>query len=428
MKKFMIFLLLLVGITSLAGCGTKKKAGEITVWWPGGTDSEAAINAAKAQYEIDNPGITIRVVPQQTTNFAMDYTMSLMGNDYPDLVYVDHVFVQQLAALGYIANLSDAGFDNEKSKFIDSLWGPNTYVGDLYAVPFSANVLATVYNKTLISTVLGREMTQDDVPTTFTELEAISAKIIAYNTANNLKGDDAYIPYTIPAGNNSQSFSAMAFISLASRSGSTIMSSDLRTMNLEAAGCVNAATKIYEFGQKGYSTSSFEEGKFEQGRVAFIEMGPWKMREYERIGETNRIDFGYAPIIKMTETGNNNSALGLFSLVVTEQSINKEITIEFAKYLGTNDELLLLHNKGQNLMPTTKTSLADEFYDTKVWPIYKEQLNHIIERPGSPEWATIEKTIAEFVTALLDGSREPEYLEDLNYVIQIALDEFYSNL
>ena len=132
----------------------------LTIWWPGGsTTTEAAIKAAKEKYEADHPGVTINIEFQSTADFYSSYTMALMGKNFPDVAYVDHVFVQRLAFDGLIANQSDLGLDSLKDQYIDSLWAANLWEGDLYALPMSANILASVYNKALLSKVLGREFT-----------------------------------------------------------------------------------------------------------------------------------------------------------------------------------------------------------------------------------------------------------------------------
>lgn len=428
MKKIIAGIIIAFTLIVLVGCvgSGSKKEGEIVVWWPGGSEAEsAAIYKAKELYEQENEGVTIRIVPQSTTNFYMNYSLSLGGGDYPDVAYVDHVYVQRLMDDGSIANLSDLGFDSLKDTFIDSLWAPNTYEGKLYALPMSANTLVMVYNKTLLETVLAETFTDNHLPKTYDEFKVLAQKILDYNESNNLTGDSQYYPITIPAGTSHESMSSMTFLSYTAREGGKIMSDDLRTATLNSEYGLRAAEKIKELASLGYTTNVFSEGRFEAGLIGFIEMGPWKITEYERIGEARNIEFGYAPLFPFVSGGSNASTLGLYSLVVTEKSINKEIAADFIKFVTTSDELQLLHNTKQNLMPSTKSAIEDEFYNTQVWEIFKDQLNNIVARPGTPIWATIEKDLGEFVTALISGSREPDYLNSLNYVIQQSLDELY---
>lgn len=426
MKKSIIAIVMLLFVFTLVACGSPRQEGVLTIWWPGGSPAErAAIDRAKELYEDENPEVTINIVPQATSNFYMDYMISLNGNNYPDIAYVDHVYIQQLVYNEALADLSAYGIEDIQDTFIESLWAPNTYEGSVYALPFSANVLTTVYNKTLLETVLGRALEASDIPDTYDDLLEISALIMQYNIDNGLTGDNAYTPYTIPAGNTNESMGAMAFLSYVAREGGQIISDDLKTMQLDQPAALAAATKIKEIGDNNYSNAYFEEGRFEAGRIGFIEMGPWKMHEYERIGEQRSIEFGYAPIIKLNESMGRESALGLYSLVVTDQSINRDLAVDFIRFIATNDELQLLHNTAQNLMPTTKAAIEDDFYSGDIWDVYIEQLNSVVARPGSPEWSEMERQLANFVTSLLNGTRNPEYVYSLNIVLQNTLDEIY---
>jgi maltose-binding protein MalE len=249
--------------------------------------------------------------------------------------------------------------------------------------------------------------------------------VLEYNTNNGITGDDAITPYTIPAGTGNNSMGAMSYLSYVARLNGQIISDDLKTMRLNDGPSQQAATLIAQLGTEGLSPARFEEGRFESGKVAFIEMGPWKIIEYGRIAENRGIEFGFAPIVSLEEGGSRESALGLYSLVVTEKSINKDLAIEFIEFISTNDELQLLHNTAQSLMPTTKTAIENEFYSGPVWDVFTEQLNHVVARPGSPEWAEMERQLGDFMTALLNGSREPDYVTSLNFALQRTLDELY---
>ena len=436
MKRILTLILALIMLGSvlavgLTSCGGGNKGGNsdpksITVWWPGGsTTTEAAILAAKAQYEADHPGVTINIQFQSTADFYSSYTMSLMGKDFPDVAYVDHVFVQRLAFDGLIANQSELGLDSLKDQFIDSLWTPNLWEGDLYALPMSANILSTVYNKGLLSKVLGREFTEADLPSNWEEYLALGAQIEAYNVANGLTGNDKLYLTTIPAGTGAESMGAMFFLAYSARSGGTLMNSSLTEMTLATSANMDAAAKIKQLANLGYTTTTFSESKFETGKVAFIEMGPWKLTDYSRIDEaSDDIEYGYTSIMPFQNGGDVSSTLGLYSLVITQKSTKQELAADFIKYVTTDKTVQLGHNTVQNLMPTTKEAIADEYYTGDEWNVYVEQLSHCVARPGSAAWPAIEQYVAEFVTGLINGTRNVDYI----YALQAALTEKLEDL
>lgn len=444
MKKKILSLLLVVALMAtaclaLAACNdnngddNNKPGGElkgsVKIWWPGGSPTiEAAINKAKAEYEAAHEGVTIDIATQSTADFYSSYTMALMNKDnFPDIAYVDHVFVQRLAYDGLIGNLSDYGADEEKDKFIDSLWSTTQFNGGTYALPMSANVLTVAYNKALLTKVLGKEFTDADMPKNWDEYIAIGKKIEAYNTANNLTGNDKLYLTTVPAGTGNESMGAMFFMSYAARSGGRLMNDNLTAMELATEQNKSAAAKIKQLGDLGYTPTSFSESKFETGKVAFIEMGPWKLIDYSRISASQNdiCDIRYTNVFPLSSGGQTQGALGLYSLVMTKKTKNAALAADFIKYLTTSDEIQLAHNTVQNLMPTTKTAIANEYYQTAEWSVFINQLNNIVARPGSAAWPAIQRSLAEYVTQLVTGDKNgiPDQLDAIEIQLNEALED-----
>lgn len=444
MKKKILSLLLVVALIvtaclALAACNDNndddknKPGGElkgsVKIWWPGGSPTiEAAINKAKTEYEAAHEGVTIDIATQSTADFYSSYTMALMNKDnFPDIAYVDHVFVQRLAYDGLIGNLSDYGADEVKDKFIDSLWSTTQFNGGTYALPMSANVLTVAYNKALLTKVLGKEFTDADMPKNWTEYMAIGKKIEEYNTANNLTGNNKLYLTTVPAGTGNESMGAMFFMSYAARSGGRLMNDNLTAMELATEQNKSAAAKIKQLGDLGYTPTSFSESKFETGKVAFIEMGPWKLIDYSRISASQKdiCDIRYTNVFPLSSGGQTQGALGLYSLVMTKKTKNAALAADFIKYLTTSDEIQLAHNTVQNLMPTTKTAIANDYYQTAEWSVFINQLNNIVARPGSAAWPAIQRSLAEYVTQLVTGDKNgvPDQLDAIEIQLNEALED-----
>ena len=372
--------------------------------------------------------MTIDIATQSTADFYSSYTMALMNKDnFPDIAYVDHVFVQRLAYDGLIGNLSDYGADEVKDKFIDSLWSTTQFNGGTYALPMSANVLTVAYNKALLTKVLGKEFTDADMPKNWDEYIAIGKKIEEYNTANNLTGNNKLYLTTVPAGTGNESMGAMFFMSYAARSGGRLMNDNLTAMELATEQNKSAAAKIKQLGDLGYTPTSFSESKFETGKVAFIEMGPWKLIDYSRISASQKdiCDIRYTNVFPLSSGGQTQGALGLYSLVMTKKTKNAALAADFIKYLTTSDEIQLAHNTVQNLMPTTKTAIANEYYQTAEWSVFINQLNNIVARPGSAAWPAIQRSLAEYVTQLVTGDKNgvPDQLDAIEIQLNEALED-----
>lgn len=403
------------------------KEGKITIWWPGSTVEMKAIEQAKADYIEENPKVEIEIIGQSTADFYSAYMLACAGNSAPDIAYVDHVYVQMLAYYGYIANLSSAGFESLSDTFIPTLWDANFYEDSLYALPMSANILATVYNKTLIAKAQNTTTDKIVLPKNYDEFIELAKKINALNDAST--AGDPYYAVTLPAGTGNTSMASMTYLAYVNRSGGTgILSEDLKESLINTQPCMDAALKLYELGQ--YSTPTFAEAKFESGRVGFIEMGPWKMSDYEKYSKAYNWEVGYTTAIPFTDGGNSGATLGLYSLVVTNNS-NSALAADFVKFVASNDKYQLAFSTPQNLLPTTKTAIEDDYYSGDVWQVYVEQLENVVVRPGSPAWTDIESVLGTFVTNLVqrtydgeDGVRQA--CIGIHNQVTSALEDIYS--
>ena len=205
------------------------------------------------------------------------------------------------------------------------------------------------------------------------------------------------------------------------------MNDNLTAMELATEQNKSAAAKIKQLGDLGYTPTSFSESKFETGKVAFIEMGPWKLIDYSRISASQNdiCDIRYTNVFPLSSGGQTQGALGLYSLVMTKKTKNAALAADFIKYLTTSDEIQLAHNTVQNLMPTTKTAIANDYYQTAEWSVFINQLNNIVARPGSAAWPAIQRSLAEYVTQLVTGDKNgvPDQLDAIEIQLNEALED-----
>lgn len=412
-----------IALVACDGGGSSSSSGEITIWWPGSTVEMQAIEQAKEDYEAEHEGVTINIIGQSTPDFFNAYLLAMSGNSAPDIAYVDHVYVQTLAYYGYIADLSDYGHDQLESKFVPSLWEPNLYEGGLYGLPMSANVLATVYNKTLIARAQNTTVDNITLPTNYQELLELCEDIYALNDSTT--ANDPYYGITLPSGTGNTSMAAMTYLAFVDRCGGDgILSADLKTAQLATDASKDAARKLAELGQ--YAPDTFAEAKFESGKVGFIEMGPWKISDYEKYSEQYDWEVGYTTAIPFEAGGNAGSTIGLYSLVVTKNN-DSEIAADFAAFLTSNDKYQLAFATPQNLIPTTVTALEDDHYSGDVWQVFVDQLDDAVVRPGSPVWSDIETELHTFLTNLVQQKVSDIDMEctALNTRVQRAINEIY---
>ena len=405
MKNKIKFLTLpILVLPMLASCSNKSEK-TITVWWPSATSYIKVLNSAVDKFKEDNPGYTVKIVKKSGLDLYQAYQVALNDDkSRPDIAIIDHVYVQSLANEGQLADLSALGADTEVKSFVpENIYNANTYLGKAYALPMSANTVALMYNKTMLSKY------GVDAPTTYSELLSALATVKS-------KCEDSEVAFAQPINST---FSAMEFVSYVSRLGGSLVSEDCKTVKINSTE-VKAAVAEWVKLSKFASQNEFEEGKFYNGKCAFIEMGSWNLSKINY----NAVELGVSEVLPLIDGGNNYSGLGLYSLAVAKKSDNVEKAYELAKYLSTNKDTQVSFAKAGDLFPVTNEALSDTYYtEDKYLSVYASQLKNVTPRPATPIWPTMEKKLVTMLYKCVTASSETAINEAIETCQQECQEE-----
>ena len=132
-------------------------------------------------------------------------------------------------------------------------------------------------------------------------------------------------------------------------------------------------------------------------------MGSWNISKVS--GNTAVFDVGVTEMVRFDSEHTNVSGLGLYSLVVAEDSVDKQAAYALAKYLSSDEQFQLKFNQSQNLFPVTKTALANEHYtEDAILSVYAAQMEKVTPRPGTPVWPDLEQVLVTMLrSAVLNG-------------------------
>ncbi len=131
-------------------------------------------------FENKNPNITIKVYEvTDQSNLAEDIYTKKSGNKLLkkyDLVFMDIIWVSELAKQGLLVNLkqymsSEEEFKELEADFLPNDWKGGLYKNELYRIPFYSDVGVLFYRKDLLAKVKGRP------PKTFDDLIEISQEL-----------------------------------------------------------------------------------------------------------------------------------------------------------------------------------------------------------------------------------------------------------
>ncbi len=372
---------------------SKEEPITISIWWASQDEFKEPLLKAIAEYESAHPNVTIE--PEWLANFDYyeNYKIALAGDTAPDIVKIDHVFVQSLGYNGQILELGQFGAGEVKDQFVEAAWKANMYQDDVYALPFDANTLALMYNQDLL------DRAGVAVPTTYDELVDVSMAI------NNL-GDEGVFGYTVPVSPQGSGFLSFQFNSWSARNGGQILNNDWSESELNSAANVQALQQVSDLVTEGVIPANvYLENEFYEGMVGLLEMGCWNINRL--VAEEAVADFGVAPLVTLKDGVTNYAPLGLYSLAVTKGSEHEQAAYDFAKFLATDKELQLSYAKQTSLMPSLNGALDDEFFNTPEWEVFIEQFRNTVSRPGTPVWPSIDKHLSEAIQKVLLGESNP---------------------
>lgn len=425
------------------------RSGSLTIWWPSSEDKELpTIRQAAADYKALYPDVTVNIIGQSGKKMYEMYLNACSANTAPDIAYIDSVYVPFLAHYKHIGNLSSAEyavqatgdeqapeykkFDTLSDKFVPSLWQSSFYDGKLFGLPMSANVLVTMYNKTLIARAQNTATDNIALPTDYASLVELCEQIAALN--------DGKYGMALPCSDMQASvvsFACMQYLAYFARcGGSNVLSSDFRTSGFNSDAAKETAKKFYALGAYAppAGTVGDFEGQFQDGNVAFMEMGPWLMNTVEAFA-ANAVtpwEVGYTTCLPFTANGKKTSTVGLFNLVVTNQDNKQKMALaaDFAKFVATTDKYQLKFARDNSNLPCTVSAVADDYYKSDKWQVFMNQLSDIAIRPLTPVWSDIEDPLGKFVIKLV--KREPRNESDVlsrcasfNGTIQSKINEFF---
>lgn len=410
MKKLFLLLFTFIILVSVFGgaVGCTNSRDELIIWWPSGATTEKVINDAIENFKKDNPDTKIKVVNKPGMDVFDAYKISLNDDSTrPDIAILDHVYTQSLAHDNLIADLSAMGADTLKTKYPDAIYNANTYNNKAYALPLSANTVIMMYNKNILDLAGVTE-----IPTTYEELLSACQKI----------KEKGKIPFAQPI----DTFAAMQFVADVAKVGGKIVSDDYKTILLDSQPVVKAVNDWKKFTDLGYANKvAFEEDKFYNGQVAFIEMGSWNISKVT--GATSRFDCGFAEVVKIDGNLPNYSGLGLYSLAISQKSNKKEAAFKFAQYLSTNTEVQLAFNKAKNLLPVTNEALSDSYYaDDAILSKYASQMQKLVSRPGTPVWPDLEQAIVTLLRSSILNNNVEGAIKSAQNEAQAACDRLFA--
>ena len=280
-----------------------------------------------AQYESENPGVTVNWTDVPYGDIQSKLVTSVAGGAAPDVVNLNTQFTLTLAGQGALVDLNKEATDEQKSIYIPDLWDSAKIGDSVYAFPWYASPDIMFYNQELFDKALE-------------EAEEFYNKTGAYL------------------------FMPDEFFNILFEEGIDVLNADKTAAAFNTQETVDLLNKYKEYTDKGVIPKTkwgdWDEmlKLFESGKLAIVSSSGSSLSRikdeapdiYEKVGVSTPL------------TGKNGlSRNPLMNLVVPEASKNHEAAIAFANYV-TNDANQLAFCKEVSIFPSTTAASEDPYF------------------------------------------------------------------
>ncbi|NEQ45782.1 MAG: sugar ABC transporter substrate-binding protein [Leptolyngbya sp. SIOISBB] len=354
-KRFGLLMLLGLLMSWLISCGNPSGTSETSAdgsqeveFWtmqlqPDFTDY---FNELIANFEAENPGITVRWVDVPWGDMQSKILTAVSAGTAPDVVNLNPDFASQLASKQAWLPLNDRIPAEDKSLYLDKIWQANTLNDESFGLPWYLTTRVTLYN-----TEIFEAAGLTEPPTNYEELAAAAQQI------REATGKYAFFISFVPedAADVLQSFVQMG-VPLVDEDGNAAFNTP------EGTAVFQYWTDLYQ--QELLPREVLTQGHrravelYQAGETAILASGA----EFLSTIANNAPDIAAATASAPQISGDTaKKNVAVMNLVIPRSTDAPEAALKFALYV-TNDENQLSFAKAANVLPSTTDALADSYF------------------------------------------------------------------
>jgi multiple sugar transport system substrate-binding protein len=397
----------LLGLTaSTLVLGGAAAAGEIVWWTPNW--GEARARELATQFESANPGITIRVEITTSDGLPQRVLTALQSGSPPDIMEVQHGWVNSYAQNGLVLPLDDT-IQDQDDYAVEAI-NTVTWDGQLWAIPYRMETRAVLYNR---GDFEAAGLDPDAPPETWDELVEAATALTREGKSGFAITGGGEVGNTLTA--------SLPFVWMA---GGDIISEDLTTATINQPEAVEGVTFFTDFYKKGLSPASTLENDNNVNRRLFIAeaISMFLGGQFDLVPiatENPEIDLG----VMMTphpEGKPPSGVLGGWSYVIPSDANNPDEAKLFLQFMNTTE------NQGffTDTFPVRKSSLELPRFDDPTLATFAAMLPYARPFPIHPAWVQIGQVYFDGIQRiLLEEQTVQEAMDEAAEEIQALLDE-----
>lgn len=369
-------------------------AGEVTWWTP--NFNEARAKGLVEKFQAANPGITVKLEITTTDGLPQRVLTALQSGAAPDIVDVQHGWVNGYAQNKLVLPLDDVLKDRED--YIPAALEYVTWDNHLWGVPYRIETHAVIFNK---GDFTAAGLDPNKPPQTWDELVAAAEKLSASGKSGFAITGGGEVGNTI--------FRSLPFMWMV---GGGIISDDGKKVLVNSPESVKAVTFYTDFFKKKLSPASTLENDgtanrrlFIAGTVSMYQSGQFDVPSIKK--ENPNIDVGVMAI-PHPEGRKAAAILGGWSLVVPSSAKNPEEAKIFIGFLAEAENQAML----TDTFPARISAMKAERFNDPILQVFKEMLPFGRPVPSHPNWVQISQAYFDGIQRILLGDEDVQKAMD----------------
>ena len=388
-----------------AGCGGGGSGSGDLIFSMGPDDAEQTMATLIKRFNDQSKDfkVTHRVMPADTGQyFDKLRTQFQAGTGGIDVIGGDVIWPAQLAANGWIADLTDKFPKSEQAKFLEGPVQSVTYEGKVYGVPWYTDAGMLYYRQDLLE-----KSGYSEPPKTWDELEEM---------ANKVKQDEGLKYGFVFQGDSYEGGVCNGLEYIWTHGGDVLDPSDPSKVVVdspEAAAGLATERRLMTSGATPQAVSTYTESEtdpaFMNGDAVFARNWPYMyaLAGTEDYPDVKPEQVGVAPL-PVEEGQQLASCLGGWDLLINAQSDMQDEAWEFIKFM-TSEESLKFRAVNATVLPTRTSLLSDpEIKKIPVVATGRPAIENTHPRPVSPYYSDMSLEMQEQFNLSLKGDTSPE--------------------
>jgi len=405
MDKVKMTVMTTVAVSALLFACSSASAGEVVWWTPNW--GQARAEKLAADFQKANPDITIKMEITTANGLPQRILTALQSGATPDIIEVQHPWVQGYAHNGLVLPVDDVIED--KDDYNKAAINYDTYEGKLYGIPYRIECVGVLYN---IGDFQAAGLDPANPPQTWDQWTDAAKKLTS--------GGKFGMAIT---GGGEVGNTVTRLLPLIWMNGGNVISADGKTALVNSPEAV-AAVKFYtDFYKNKYSPDSTLQNDgianrqlFIANKVSMYQAGQFDIAPIMQAKPDMKLGAMATPHPEGKQTA---GIIGGWSYVIPKDAKNPDDARKFIKFLATSD------NQGffTDTFPARASALSQQRFQDPMLKQFAAMLPFGRPAPNTPRWVEISQALFDGVQRVLSGDQDPQAsMDQAKDEIQALLD------